>query len=215
MIHERKKPFECEHCGYSFGSRIHLEVHIGAIHEGKKPYQCDICDKRFSRKHHLSTHTASVHEGKKPFECVHCGHSFFDKKDLRRHVESLHEGKRPFKCEICQQAKFGKNCELKMHISRVHDNPKRCSICNLDFSKRNLLRNHVASVHEDKILFKCEICKMEFATKKYLSRHISYVHTDNKKLKEMGHDERKDNPSCVCLPALRPLDARLCQATRR
>ena len=110
---------------------------------------------------------------------------FFKHEDsLKNHILNVHDRKKPFKCEVCQQAKFGRNSELEKHISRVHDNPKRCSICNLDFSKRNLLRNHVASVHEDKILFNCEICKMEFATKKYLSRHISDVHKENKKLKE-------------------------------
>jgi hypothetical protein len=40
------------------------------------------------------------------------------------------------------------------------------------------LNNHVASVHEDKILFNWEGCNIEFAKKSSLIRHTSNVHTE-------------------------------------
>ena len=61
-------------------------------------------------------------------------------------------------------------------------------ICNEGFLKRNLLNNHVSSIHEGKILFNCTLCNAKFANKSHLSRHTSNVHKekcqDKQKVKE-------------------------------
>ena len=42
-----------------------MTIHVASVHEGKKPFKCDVCGYRLSQKGSLKRHVASVHEGKK------------------------------------------------------------------------------------------------------------------------------------------------------
>ena len=49
-VQEKKKPFKCDICGYSFSGKGSLKKHIASVHEGKKPFKCEICDYSCSQK---------------------------------------------------------------------------------------------------------------------------------------------------------------------
>ena len=51
-VHERKKPFKCDICDYSFSLKNTMKRHVMTVHGGKKP----------SQKGSMKTHVASVHE---------------------------------------------------------------------------------------------------------------------------------------------------------
>ena len=49
LVHEAKKPFKCEVCGYRCALKITMSRLTNMVHEGKKPYKCGICDKEFAQ----------------------------------------------------------------------------------------------------------------------------------------------------------------------
>ena len=76
------------------------ETRSTSVQEKKKPFKCDMCDYSFSEKGSLKKHIASVHEGKKPFNCSICGYNCSEKGTLKKHIASVHEGKKVIKCTI-------------------------------------------------------------------------------------------------------------------
>ena len=60
-VHEKKKPFKCDICDYSFSQKSDLKKHHESVHEGKRPFKCEICEKTFNRKTNMATHVAKVH----------------------------------------------------------------------------------------------------------------------------------------------------------
>ena len=46
-VHEREKekPFNCEICYKSLGSKTYLKIHQRTIHENEKLFKCEICQK--------------------------------------------------------------------------------------------------------------------------------------------------------------------------
>ena len=65
MVHEKKKPFQCNICEKSFPSKSRLNVHASEVHEKKHPFKCVMCDASFSRKWSLGVHVLK-HENNKP-----------------------------------------------------------------------------------------------------------------------------------------------------
>ena len=63
----------------------------------------------------------------------------------------VHEKKRPFKCDVCQ-ADFGRNSDLKRHISKVHDNLFKSNLTRhtSNFHKENFQENKVKEILEFK-----------------------------------------------------------------
>ena len=51
-----------------FGTKSNLYKHVRIVHESKKPYQCQICQKAFGQKHTLQNHIVSVHKEKESFK---------------------------------------------------------------------------------------------------------------------------------------------------
>ena len=96
-VQEKKKPFKCDMCDYSFSEKGSLKKHIASVHEGKKSFKCDLCDYSCSHKSAMSQHTLAVHEGKKPFKCEICDYSSSLKGRVKQHILSVHEGYNPFK----------------------------------------------------------------------------------------------------------------------
>ena len=91
-VQEKKKPFKCDMCDYSFSEKGSLKRHIASVHEGKKPFKCDVCSYSASERANLKRHIESVHEGIK-YICVICDKGFSSKSHLNRHVSSVHQEK--------------------------------------------------------------------------------------------------------------------------
>ena len=56
----------------------------------------------------------------------------------------------------------------------------KCIICHDDFSNKEALKTHIASVHEGKKPHKCQICGKKFSQVSNMKNHIVVVH-DKKK----------------------------------
>ena len=59
------------------------------VHEGKKPFQCNICEYSTSQKQHLQTHIESVHQGNR-FNFQTCDSNFSDEMSLIKHIVFIH-----------------------------------------------------------------------------------------------------------------------------
>ena len=70
-------------------------------------------------------------------------------KDLTRNQINVHENTK--KCEICDK-EFKKNDGLKKHFNIVHNFVKelQCNICQKVFNVQHKLTLHVRTVHENK-----------------------------------------------------------------
>ena len=62
LVHERKKQFKCEICGYTHKGNVNK--HVASVYGKKKSFKCEICQFPFSEKGNMNKHVALVHVGK-------------------------------------------------------------------------------------------------------------------------------------------------------
>ena len=87
------------------------------------------------------------------------------------------------KCELCEFQ--GLSGDYKRHMTEVHEKkrPFKCDICNMEFTRKFHLKNHIRCVHEKKKLikpYKCEICAKAFVAPSDLKLHHAVVHEGKK-----------------------------------
>ena len=80
----------CDECGKDFLHSFTLVEHIEIVHQGKRPFQCETCSKTFSRKGSLRTHKL-LHSGMKPFPCPLCDKKCREKIQLIKHLLKKHQ----------------------------------------------------------------------------------------------------------------------------
>ena len=85
---ERKKCFECSHCGARMSDASNLRAHE-RIHSGERPFQCPKCARPFARSSDLRQHLL-VHEDKPSFKCSECGKGFRSRKGWKKHERNAH-----------------------------------------------------------------------------------------------------------------------------
>ena len=96
-----------------------LQSHIKQSHEKEKPFKCDKCDMSFGTKAHLLSHAYYKHTEKNIY-CDICGHKAKGRQDLRRHIEAKHEKLRNYSCNVCEDTKFYSKWQLKMHTRGLY-----------------------------------------------------------------------------------------------
>ena len=71
---------------------------------------------------------------------------------MKKYFDSVHE-KKPFKCEICEHRSSRKD-QMKQHVQSVHEEnkPFKCNICDATFSEKGNMKKHVSKIHEGKKL---------------------------------------------------------------
>ena len=84
-------------------------------------------------------------------------------------------------CSVCNK-EFTRPQVLKEHVLTIHEGKKKpCSICNREFSTSKSLKWHILSVHEGKTgPHTCSICGKNCSSPSELKWHISGVHEKNK-----------------------------------
>ena len=50
----------------ALGARCYVNIHMQVVHEGKKPFMCELCGYATSYPQSLKKHIQTIHEGKKP-----------------------------------------------------------------------------------------------------------------------------------------------------
>ncbi|KAK6635186.1 hypothetical protein RUM44_000437 [Polyplax serrata] len=189
--HSQVKPFLCDTCGKSFKHANNLRCHARTHLNVKKKHICRICSKGFLSNFFLQEHMNS-HTGSTPYKCGQCGKEFREKVHLRQH-KWTHSNEK-FICPICGNS-FSRKGNMNEHIKKFHQSNSitketlinelkfpetfTCSICNINFAKEPLLRNHM-KIHPEEKRFSCAICGKKFRHSGSLTYHRRAAHTGEK-----------------------------------
>lgn len=103
--------------------------------------------------------------------------TFYAYQRTERHIMTVHEEQKPFRCSVCEMS-FGRKGVLKKHVQMVHENSRKfeCEICTIPFGLKSDLKRHVQSVHQKKRPFVCDICSASFGRRSDLKRHTLSLH---------------------------------------
>ena len=85
-VHEKKRPFGCDHCNKKFVDRTHLKLHI-KTHE--QTFICAVCDSVFSENSELKDHISK-------YKCEICENQFTSKGGLQSHHLAVHGVEKPY-----------------------------------------------------------------------------------------------------------------------
>lgn len=172
----------------------------------EKQHQCDICKKLFVEKSSLRRHISTIHADFKPgsrvvqnnikqqYSCFKCGKVFKSHAKYVMHQE-MH-GNPNYECEMCGKVYAGRS-HLKIH-QRIHtgEKPYVCTICNMKFAFKHVLKSHQARIHQKVHKFKCNLCSLTFIKKSDLSSHAS-CHILNLKKNKRHYVSRKNSKKFI------------------
>lgn len=182
-VHNREKPFVCEHCGEAFTKRWMLAKHA-ADHDGRDaPYPCKEagCTKSFVRPSALLRHENKMHRKDcKVYACADpsCSEDTFEKmSDLRRHMATAHSKVKQWECERCGM-RFRNESRLLKHVEThdisIVDRLKfTCDVqgCSKSYTRQSNLNSHKKTAHSD-VRISCDACLSAFTHKQSLQRHV-------------------------------------------
>ncbi|VVC94199.1 unnamed protein product [Leptidea sinapis] len=138
-----------------FSSVSKLTRHIRS-HAGDRPYPCKFCEKSFTKSQHYTRHLRVVHRKNstaaseveaESYRCEECEETFTSQDDLIFH--SAVHATQNLTCPLCQE-KFATVDDVTAHIkSHVNGLEFMCDFCELVFTSKEKLDNHIASAHEE------------------------------------------------------------------
>ncbi|XP_049887330.1 RE1-silencing transcription factor-like isoform X2 [Pectinophora gossypiella] len=157
LIHDNKPTLRCEYCPERFASVSKLARHV-RTHAGDRPYPCKYCDKSFIKSHHYTRHLRVKHReefrsqqetNSEEYRCEQCLEAFTSQDDLMYH-SAIHATQN-LTCPLCQE-KFDDIDSVTSHIkSHVNGMEFMCDLCELVFTTKDKLDNHLVAAHEDEI----------------------------------------------------------------
>ncbi|PAV71105.1 hypothetical protein WR25_11294 [Diploscapter pachys] len=156
-VKEKKRPFRCEMCRYSFGKRSDLKRHY-LIHTGERPHKCHICGKAFRVKSALKDHLR-IHENERDNNadqptCTVCNKPFYSRSALILHMRQ-HSGNQPLECRFCPTS-FRTSNLRQIHEEKVH-NASKChendvAMSEASTSRGDRIQNTVNAVSSNTVL---------------------------------------------------------------
>ena len=171
---EKEVIYKCTECEietlYENFLTDHKAFHSESMHS------CPDCDYSSSSISDLIEHK-KAHTGEKPkhpldvsnFECQKCGYQSSVKLDMDKHMKT-HTGEKTKKIDPDNQLpgnKQPKSIEEKKEYE--------CNICELKFESGAARDKHIAS-HNDEIFYKCTECNYECIKEDVLSNHYKNIH---------------------------------------
>lgn len=106
--------------------------------------------------------------------CDTCSEKFDTFEDLQKHSMALHDR---LAYVFCCNLKFSRKPRLVDHI-QFHLNPSQfaCKLCSKQFGDREALKRHMRSMHvnEEEKTMQCSVCPKRFAQKRFLNLHEKY-----------------------------------------
>ena len=183
LVHGDSPVHECDACGKTFKRKGDLNVHI-KNHDNGPQFECIYCKKKISKKANLRKHQekfcSSLDKSNLRYQCTKCPKKFFSERGLERH-EITHD-QSPLRCPLCSEFRIN----LKKHIQKVHQTkikPFECKACNLRFSAKKSLENHLEAYCKTRSrgeTFNCHYseCKSSFDAELKLKTHINMMHVN-------------------------------------
>lgn len=117
--HTKLRPFLCDQCGYSAGTKNRLLRH-SRTHTGERNFHCEYCTYKAGTRTHLRRHMR-IHIGSKPYKCPYCNYSCNTHENIRKHIMKTkkHEGLFIYPCKFCE---WGTNTvnEFRAHSKINH-----------------------------------------------------------------------------------------------
>lgn len=117
--HTKHRPFLCDQCGYSAGTKNRLLRH-SRTHTGERNFHCEYCTYKAGTRTHLRRHMR-IHIGSKPYKCPYCDYSCNTHENIRKHIMKTkkHEGLFIYPCKFCD---WGSNTvnEFRAHSKISH-----------------------------------------------------------------------------------------------
>jgi hypothetical protein len=114
---ERKKYWECDHCGKKLKYKFNFARHFQS-HNATSEFDCRICGKVFKtdqcRQDHEERHTATT------VQCKKCGKECKNRFALKTHQLRFHTKQEKSVCGICDKT-FKRKDYLRQHEKRVHE----------------------------------------------------------------------------------------------
>ncbi|XP_052252366.1 uncharacterized protein LOC127859023 [Dreissena polymorpha] len=159
-VHSQEKDFICTICGQAFTYKHNLKNHMG-FHGDHRPYKCEVCDATFKYPNNLSKHK-KIHKPDdvvKKFKCRYCNRGFKENYHRERH-EASHAPQRTIECQHCDLT-FSRRDNLQQHMKRIHSLDARAKVV-----KRKCRRQP----------WSCLLCGQKFLWRKYFITHMEMLH---------------------------------------
>ena len=183
--HTGIKPFACDQCDASFFNKGGLNYHLQNMHlkVPKKPVYCNFCEKKGYWDGWLIRHKKKC---KGPqHKCETCGKLFKSENALAKHSIE-HTKIREKKSKIEKSTHYCKNCSTQFKSDYSYATHLKvcvttfpCTICSIEFSSKEDLRNHKLEYPNSDCLCICEKCLAVFYSKEELQAHVAKKHNTN------------------------------------
>ena len=183
VTHSTEENFHCEICSKSFKALNYLNSHKKS-HD--KKFDCKICSKKFRWAAALRKHTRDYHDNPKSFACQICDSKFNCKSSLKLHMKRHDKNRpKPFECQRCGFRMDNSSHFVRHQKSHVRQderiaamkNPLKCQICGALCRDKQILSQHIKSVHP-KELIQCDLCGKTSKTKRNFEKHFE-IHLRN------------------------------------
>ena len=61
-MQQKRKKYNCTHCGNDYGHQFVLDRHIKTVHERRREFACHKCGKTFTQETSLHRHLKNIHK---------------------------------------------------------------------------------------------------------------------------------------------------------
>jgi len=132
----------CDTCGKMYKTKYGLDLHNKNKHSLQYKHVCNVCQKGYNQKVQFRFHIAS--HAKLPLnKCRFCKVEFYSHGSLKRHLESCQGKDHRFVCDVCQLT-FTRRYQLVEHVRGKHEAPRYvCPYkCGKRFNWRSSVKHH-------------------------------------------------------------------------